>query len=333
VTVINVAGIVRTAIAPVEAGLGHYQSPLAIKFFSEHGADTPERDACLALAYQQNGNLAEAERLYRNLPQFAMSWNNLGVLLKQQNKDSEASATFEKALQLDPNLHEAELNLHGKSSDMWTQYHQQFLPGTPMLAIPDKQMSSFAMSEFSGWNKLRILLGPLATTHAINDLAQMFHDFDKALPILLPRQAVLLALLQMAFAWIVLLAVPHYEVTQAPGKGFAIAQYLFPGMALSNPWIATPVFYLWSYLTVQLVMLKTIGSPYFMNFFGMPSLRGYELIGVDDALLQSAGLIQGHAGDWNTMLNPSWEMAYMLPAVLFLVHVIYLWRKRKSVSI
>jgi|GEM_PF-2238545 len=327
VAVTHLSGIMRIASTPVEVVLGHYQSPLAIKFFKETGVSTPERDACLALAYQQNGDLGEAERLYRSVPQFAMAWNNLGVILKQQNKEGDASSAFKKALQLDPNLHEAELNLHDKSTDTWTQFHQQYLPGKPMLAVPDKRMAAYSMTEFSGWNRLRILLGPLANVHIMQTIANLAHGVNVSGE--LPRLFILIVILQMLFASTVLFIIPHFEVTQAPGAGFHMAQLFIPGIATSDPWIGTIVFSIWSYVLTSLLLLKTFGSPYMITLLALPSFRGFELIGLNDAMMESAGLVSHHAGDWNTLMNPSWEMVYLLPAVLFVLNVIYVWRKRK----
>jgi len=142
-----------------------------------------------------------------------------------------------------------------------------------------------------------------------------------------------MVILQMLFASTVLLIVPHFEVTQAPGAGFHTAQFLIPGIAASNPWIGTIVFSLWSYLLTSLLLLKTFGSPNVITLFGLPSLRGFELIGLNDAMMESAGLVSHHAGDWNTLMNPSWQMAYVAPAILFVVNVIYVWQKRKSASL
>jgi tetratricopeptide (TPR) repeat protein len=131
-----VAAILRRASLPISAVAGTYAGPITIDCFEHHLPPTPERDLLLAIAYQQDGQLEKAERFYRNLPQFAEGWNNLGVILKEAGKDQEARAAFEKALALDPKMAEAALNLGRPPSDFWTEQHQKYLPGRPMIAPP-----------------------------------------------------------------------------------------------------------------------------------------------------------------------------------------------------
>jgi len=128
--------ILNMASMPVSIGGGSYAGPVNIAALKSHFYASSEQDLMLAIAYQQDGQRDQAQRLYRNLPQFAESWNNLGVILKNTGKDQEARAAFEKALQLDPKLAEAALNLGRPPSDFWTEQHQIYLPGRPMLTPP-----------------------------------------------------------------------------------------------------------------------------------------------------------------------------------------------------
>jgi predicted O-linked N-acetylglucosamine transferase (SPINDLY family) len=64
-----------------------------------------------ALAAQRNGNLAEAERLYRQIPgELPEVLVNLGNLLSRQGRQSEAMTTYDRALAARPDFFEALFN-------------------------------------------------------------------------------------------------------------------------------------------------------------------------------------------------------------------------------
>ena len=77
-----VQGVSRAAGMPLSSGMGSLAGPVTVWHLENRLSPTPERDLLLATAYQQDGANDKAERLYRNLPDFAESWNNLGVLLR-----------------------------------------------------------------------------------------------------------------------------------------------------------------------------------------------------------------------------------------------------------
>lgn len=159
----QVRAILRVASMPVSMGAGSLAGPVNIHAIQDRLPATPERELLLAVAYQQDGQVEQAAELYRRLPQFAESWNNLGVILKQEGKDQEAQEAFEKALQLDPNLAEAALNLGRPSHDEWAALHQKYLPGQPMLAPPRAVRFQRAFrGGGTGTLLLRALLGPWA---------------------------------------------------------------------------------------------------------------------------------------------------------------------------
>ena len=121
----SAAGIVRIAEMPIAMGAGSLAGPGTIAAIESGLLPTPERDLLLALAYQQDGNSDKAQELYRRTPQFAESWNNLGVLLKQSGKEAEGRQAFEHALELDPKLAEAGLNLGRPQESFWTALHEK----------------------------------------------------------------------------------------------------------------------------------------------------------------------------------------------------------------
>ncbi len=153
--------VLRQAATPLGTWTGSLRGPASTSFF-ESFPQTPERDLLLAFAYQQNGENDKAERLYRSLPRFAESWNNLGVLLKEAGKDREARQAFEQALQLDLNLAEGALNLDQPPHTLWTELHQKYLSGRPMLAPPGPERIRHAYLGGS-WREifLRALAGPV----------------------------------------------------------------------------------------------------------------------------------------------------------------------------
>jgi len=155
--------MLRIASSPISMGMGSYAGPETSRFLDRSLPATPERDLLRAFSYQQSGENKMAEPLYRSLPNFAESWNNLGVILKTAGKKQEARQAFERALRLDPSLAEAALNLGRPSQSYWTDLHQKYLPGRPMLAPPKggRILHAFFGGSFVDvW--LRALLGPLS---------------------------------------------------------------------------------------------------------------------------------------------------------------------------
>jgi hypothetical protein len=157
-------GMLRRVVWPIGWQMGSLAGPVTVHMLeSEWLPPSPYRDLLLGMAYQQDGQSEKAERLYRALPQFGESWNNLGVILKIQGKDKEARQAFEKALQLDPSLSEATLNLGSPPVDLWTELHQKCLPGQPMFSPPrrDQWWQAFVGGSIARIF-LRALLGPFS---------------------------------------------------------------------------------------------------------------------------------------------------------------------------
>ena len=165
----DLSAILRVASMPIAAGSGSFAGPVTINKFQRDLPETPERDLMLAFAYQQDGQLDGAEFLYRHTPQFAESWNNLGVILKQKGNDQEAKTAFEKALQLNPKLHEAALNLGQPPSDFWTEQHEKYLPGKPMLTPPSGPHITIA---YMGGSLAQVLLRALAGPFSVENFGQ-----------------------------------------------------------------------------------------------------------------------------------------------------------------
>jgi tetratricopeptide (TPR) repeat protein len=181
-----------------------------------------QRDLLMALSYQQSGQNDKAERLYRQLPEFAEGWNNLGVLLQSQGKAAEARSAFESALKADPQLTEAELNLRGGAKDLWTSQYKRLFPGRPMLAFPGGDTIETALAGRPPWQSyLRMMGGALipATYQEVVGPGAFLNDV----------RSFFLGMLSLVIA--LLLVAPRVRVSAAPGVGSRVADILLPGSA------------------------------------------------------------------------------------------------------
>jgi tetratricopeptide (TPR) repeat protein len=122
---------------PFSSWMGSFASPATLAALEKMPAGA-SRDLLLAIAYQQAGETAKAEALYRSLPQFAESWNNLGVILKNAGKEKEAREAFERALQLDPGLADAGFNLGRPPATGSLALRAEHLGRTPVIAPPSR---------------------------------------------------------------------------------------------------------------------------------------------------------------------------------------------------
>jgi len=133
-------------------------------------ARSPERDLLLAIAYQRDGQLEKALKLYQGLPQFGEAWNNLGVLLKNSG-DAEASRrAFQHALERRQDFPEAEWNLGKPARGEWVKLHEHYAAGQPMMTVPTRAqvLKAYGVRENSlEW--ATVLRGPLEKDAAVNN--------------------------------------------------------------------------------------------------------------------------------------------------------------------
>lgn len=200
----------------VRLGTGHLGGPGPLSTF-ESLPDTPERNLLLAMAYQYDRQLDKAEALYRQLPQFPESSNNLGALLKDSGRRDEARAAFERALQLQPGMDEALWNLGRPSASMWTELHQRYTPDRAMLVPAHRERIPRAVLGGPVWKKaLEAWKGP------------WLHPSTYTERIRVP-DPIVITVLFLALASIVFL--PARDVTQPPQKYLAVLDLLIPGTA------------------------------------------------------------------------------------------------------
>jgi tetratricopeptide (TPR) repeat protein len=312
---VGTTGLLRFAAAPLGTANGSYAGP-ATKAYFERLPATPERDLLLAIAHQHSREPADAERLYRSVPQFAEAWNNLGVILKQAGKEPEARQAFEHSLQLNPNLAEAAYNLGRGTPSLWTELHEKYLPSQPMVAPPQHGRIVRAFLGGSPTGLLfNALAGPFGGRFREWRLAELFDVGPARTPTI-----VLAALLTLAVvgALSLVFLVPVREVSQAPGRGHIAWQVLFPGTAPVWRFFGGLVLVAWCYFFWQAVLLAWKGTPRLIGFLGMPNLK----------------INFGVPGPWSDevmkeLVNPGWTWMAAAPLILFVVNFFLVWRARQ----
>lgn len=281
---------------------GSLADPIVQSFFQNRLSRTPERDFLLALSDQQGGDNESAARLYRQAPQYAESWNNLGVIRRSQGREADAVDGFQRALQIDPALPEAKLNLGRPTSDYWARIHQQYAPNTPMMACPPKRL---VMNAFVG--------GSLSQRFrsAWKDALQPWHfDLDSMKVINEPsrRGSVISTMLWVGF-WLMifLFLLPRLPIQKDSGRVGNILAALFPGTLRKWGSASGLVLVAWIYFVIQLVLLTWIGSPHVLTFIATPNL------------VRAYGPPEVPIG---TLINPGWVLLYLAPATLFLLNLL-----------
>jgi tetratricopeptide (TPR) repeat protein len=304
-----VQGAIRLGASPISDGLGQFSSPATIANFQSFPA-TPQRDLLLAIGHQQAGQIDKAERLYRSLPQFPQSWNNLGVLLKEAGKEVEARQAFERALAADPGLAEAALNLGQPARSYWTEQHQKYLAGRPMLAPPTRQQMS---SAYLGGSPPRVAWYALSGAFSgflDRRLADSFAAQSVAATVHIPAAALITGMLFIAA---VLLLLPGQEVTEPPGRRQYLWEIAFPGTAPAWRFAGAFVLVAWCYLLLQAALVGWSYVGFATRFYNplsyihamMPNLpRAYAV--------PDAGMEQVYR-----LLSPGWVWLYLAPALLF----------------
>ena len=301
------AGVLNRARAPISGASGTWAGE-GNQYYLKSLPWSPERELLLGLSAQQGGQFSEAEQIYRGL-QFAESWNNLGVLLRQQHKEDEAAQAFRRALELDPQLAEATLNLGKGATDSWTTQYQRYYPGRPMIAVPRTAHNERA---FLGGSVLRSAFRVVSRPFEIIQLIHHLEDEEgPSIPSLMGM--LVFALFGLLFAILLVTVAPKREVTVPPGKREWIWSALVPGLGPHWGVLSCLVLLAWSYLLIQLVLFLKLGSPYVITLISIPNLaRSYGVL--------SAPLMGG--------LNPGWFAIYAAPALLFAVNALLVLRNR-----
>jgi tetratricopeptide (TPR) repeat protein len=306
--------VLRLAEMPISTAMGSLAAPATEWFFKNRLAATPERDLLLAMAAHDRGETEKAERLYRSLPQFAESWNNLGVIWENAGRKSEARQAFERALAVNPNLAEAALNLGRPPQTLWTELHQKYLPGRPMMAPPQRDELERA---FLGGSRSRLFLRAPAGHFAVPSYVEVVgflgpEPMDFAL-----RVIVSLFLVAVLLAIALVLVIPSKEVTQPPGGWHWLWELLFPGTSAEWHLFGGLILVAWSYFLVQILVLLWVGTPYIFTWMMTPSLA-------------KAYLLPPGFSDPSRLINPSWIWVYVAPAVLFGANLALVRRSRRA---
>lgn len=308
--------IFRVALLPISLGMGSFSGPVNPSWIADNVPASPERDFFLALAYQQGGENEKAEPLYRRRPEFAESWNNLGVLLKEAGRGNERQA-FERALTIDPALQEAAFNLGRPAQSLWTQIHQEYLPGRPMIAPPKRE---YMWRTLSGGSPAamyaRALAGPGVLLHGgrARMIAQILPWESSTTAITIWLTVVLVAML---LAVAILVLVPYSEVTQPAGGNYWMLEVLFPGVCRAWRWGAGLVLLLWSYFVVQGGLLLWRGTPYLFTMAATGNFARAVGVPADESAVRAL------------LLVPSSLWVYAAPALLFGANLFLVLRARR----
>ncbi len=302
--------VLRVAAWPLSSGVGSFAGPAIESFLKKGLPASSERDLLLALAQQQSGENEAAERLYRRLPQFAESWNNLGVILKEAGKEPEARQAFERALRLDMGLAEAALNLGRPPQDYWTELHRKYVSNRLMIAPPRAgRLTRAVLGGSRGLILLRAVAGPFEVAVAPTAMGEPGR-LDTS-PAALTMDAVFILGLVFAVALFFLSAWP---VTRPPRRIDTVLEIIFPGVCPRWSLVGGLALAAWCYFALADALLVWKGTPYIFASIALPNLtRSYGLLGDIDFL----GLI-----------NPSWVWVYLAPAVLFAVNLLLVFRDK-----
>lgn len=310
----------RIASQPLSVFSGAFRGSITEWHFNRLPA-SPERDLLTAQLSLQSGRLKQAEALYRNLPQFAEAWNNLGVIQQQSGNPADAKASYERALQIDPRLHEAELNLGRAAKDLWTQMHKQYAPDAPMLAPPSSQRIRAA---YLGGSRLRVwppalLKGPFALIN-VRPILDIFGFSDKSTgPAWLAVAVGLLVLIYLSVA-VLLLILPYREVTQPPARGQTILEIIFPGTAPAWNILGGLVLGTALALVIETLLCLKLGTPWIMSSVAMPNLiRAY---------LMGSGI-----GKVFDIINPGRFWLYGAAPLLWVINAVVVLISRRGTSV
>ena len=261
----------RSAALPLHAGMLS-----AFQDYDREFPASPERDLIHALALQHDGRLEEAERQYRALPQFAESWNNLGVMQSRAGNIDQSRQLFSRALEVDPTLPEAVLNSSGQASTPATQTFRAYAADLKMIAVPARAR---LLRGYLGpvWTAryLRMLTGPL---EAFRSQYRASYLNAALMGPTMVGGAALGVLLVLAIVWLAF--VPYQDVSVPSGRVTAWLELIIPGTSLAWRWAAVPVLLAWVTALLALILLFTVGSPYLliramqpgtMRAFGYPA--------------------------------------------------------------
>jgi tetratricopeptide (TPR) repeat protein len=279
----------RTFGLPMHAG-----ALSAFDDFDRFYGTSSERSLLRAIALQHSGRLDEAERAYRSLPQFAESWNNLGVILSRAGKAEEGRDAFQHALQLDPSLPEAALNAGGKASNDVTATFQKYAPDRKMLAIPGRERM-FTAYFGADWTQRqwRMWLGPIGGASVWG----WIHEFEPIViaPAIIGGGSLLIFLILS----IVLLAfVGTVDAGVPPGRWMTWLELLIPGLSATWRAAGPAILIVWTTFLLASIFQIRYTTPYLTTGLWQPGLMrayGYS-VGLTDlnpplALLVSAPIL------------------------------------------
>jgi len=299
----------KGAALPVHVGMVN-----GLERFEDNYPESPERVLLQALGQYSIGEAAEAEKLYRSVPQFAESWNNLGVIQARSGRTDDSRQSFARALEIDPNLPEAILNTSGDARTPVMEILKQYAPDAKHIAVPSRDRM-FTAYMGTRWTRrwAHAWSGPLeaiGSARRVSDLSWSSFLFG-------PTAIAGLTLLVLLVPALVLIAfVPMEEATVPPGRLHAAVDWVLPGVSAAWGWASTIILIGWSLCAVALGLQLALKSPY---LFTRISQTG---------IMRAFGYYPGRAGVED--LNPpllGWVAA--LIALWIANAALLLWRDRR----
>jgi|GEM_PF-7001406 len=214
-----------------------------------------ECDLIHAMGLQLNGKNLEAEQAYRSIPQFAESWNNLGVLLKNVGKNEEARHAFQKALSISPGMEEAEYNLERKTQDGMSALLAKYTPEKPMLAVPSGSEWERALD--GGNNFLQWLKGPFGWP-----MGRDAWMFPIIIRLLMGMSATIISI-SLLFS-IVLLFLPYRQPGRRP-KATPRFDLFVPGLDMRLPVLGPCITVLFVWALTQILAIGIAGTSFLVT--------------------------------------------------------------------
>ena len=267
-----------------------------------------ERTLMQAFSQQATGNAAEAERLYRSVPQFAESWNNIGVLRARAGDEAGSREAFARAIALDAALPEAIFNAEGRATTELTQTFAKYAaPEMKMTALPsrDRLLAAYLGSLWTH-RYAATLLGPSEVLRADTRSSTFLNN-----RLLIPAVAggaVLLVLLVVLVA--ALMFVRRQDATVPPGRMSTIVEFVIPGLSGAWQWGSAPILLLWCTAVLAAGLQLVFSSPYLLTAAAQPGI------------MRAFGYAVGYQD-----LNPPLTLLFGVAAALWIANAIILRRR------
>lgn len=311
VMAVVLSGFLRVASMPINGLSGSLASPLTLRHL-EKFPETNGRNFLIALCRQQSGEADTALQLYLSQPRSAQAWNNAGVIYREKGEAAKAKEAFEKALQIDPGLNEAKLNLGQPTTDLWTTQFRNSMPQKAMIAPPTaKQMLEAFMGTSEGGIYLRALAWPLMGLR-LGILTSLFGE-----SVGVPTPILWVGIFLLALTFLVLFMVPYREVAEAPPGWLRWLELILPGSSRTWGWLGGIALASWGSLWVALFLLANARTAMIFTTIATPNVSRAFYVTLSSTELA-------------TMQIGNATYLWLVPATFFVINLWFFVRDRKA---